>query len=282
MAKRKNNNNVSTRKKFRLSSLFEKIPGFFVHSFAWVMLLLFLIGSGLGVKEMVYADPLLSLKSIRVIPADALPLAKLEALQKKWLGKNVAQINLNAIAKDLELDHRVLSADVRRNLPDKLEIHVDRRVPFAYVHFGRSGRWAMVSRDAVVLDVVPQPRDGLYIVEDEQLGNQVPKFGLRLSRDFLGLVKVIDAFSKHPISQTEKITAVSILPNDSAALVLGDLSIKMNLDDAIPEQAFSKYQYLVETETRAVIEYVDLRFNRVILKRKTENKEDEPRRNKKR
>jgi|GEM_PF-731453 len=281
MAKRKNNN-VSTRKKFRLGSFFDWIPSILVQSFAWLLLLLFLVGSGLGVKEMVYADPLLTLKSIQVVPADALPLTKLESLQKKWIGKNTVQVNLQVIAKDLELDHRVFSADVRRNLPGQLEIHVDRRVPFAYVHFGRNGRWAMVSRDAVVLDVVPQPREGLHIVNDDRLSNQIPKFGMRLSRQFLELVKVVDAFSKHPISQNEKITAIAMLPNDSATLVLGDLSIKMNLTDAHPEQAFSKYQYLVETETRSVIEYVDLRFNRVILKRKTETKENEPRRNKKR
>jgi hypothetical protein len=73
-----------------------------------------------------------------------------------------------------------------------------------------------------------------------------------------------------------------MLPNDSALFNLGDLSLKLNLNDPAPEQAFAKFQYLLETENRAVIEYVDLRFNRVLLKRKTETHEDEPRRNKKR
>ncbi len=273
MPKRKNNN-VSTRKKIRWSALFDWMPNIFVQSFAWVLLLLFLVGSGLGVKEVVYADPLLRLKAVQVFPSDSLPVSKLEALQKKWLGKNTAQIDLHAIAKDIELDHRVFAADVRRQLPDRLEIHVERRAPYAYVHFGRNGRWAMVSRDAVVIDVVPQPLQGLYIVEDDSLGNQTPKFGMRLSKDLLGLVKVTDTFAQHSISQTEKITAIAMLPNDSAALILGDLLIKMNLTDTAPEQAFSKYQYLLETESRAMIEYVDLRFNRVILKRKTEKKED--------
>ena len=206
------------------------------------------------------------------IPADALPVSKLESLQKKWLGKNTAQIDLLAIARDLELDHRVLSADVRRQLPNRLDVYVERRIPYAYVHFGRRGQWAMVSRDAVVIDVVQKPAEGLYIIESDELSNQVPKFGMRLSKSMLGLVRMTDAFSKHPVSQTEKITAIAMLPNDSAVLVLGELYIKVNLSDATPEQTFSKYQYLLETETRAMIEYVDLRFNRVILKRKTEAK----------
>ncbi len=271
MAKRKNNN-VSTRKKIRWGSFFDWIPNIFIQSFAWVLLLLFLVGAGLGVKEVVYADPLLRLKSVQVTPAEALPVSKLEALQKKWLGKNTAQIDLRAIARDIELDHRVLSADVRRQLPDRLDIHVARRIPYAYVHFGRNGRWAMVSRDAVVIDVVPQPLEGLYQIEDEKLGNQAPKFGMRLSKNILGTVKITDAFSRHPVSQTEKITAMNMLPNDSAVLVLGELFIKVNLNDPAPEQTFSKYQYLLETENRGMIEYVDLRFNRVILKRKMETK----------
>lgn len=281
MAKRKNNN-VSAKKKFKWSALFDWAPNLFVESFAWILLVLFLVGSGMGVREVVFADPLLNLKVIQVIPPDAIPVAKLESLQKKWRGKNLAQIDLQSISKDLELDHRVFLADVQRKLPDRLEIHVDRRIPFAYVHFGRKGRWAMVSRDAVVLDVVPRPIEGLHIVEDESLAGQNPKFGMRLSKNMLGLIRVVDAFSKHAVSNSEKITAIAMLPNDSAALVLGSLSLKMNLNDPVPEQAFSKYQYLLESESRAMIEYVDLRFNRVILKRKTETKENEPRRNKKR
>jgi cell division septal protein FtsQ len=271
MAKRKNNN-VSTKKKTRWFAFVDWMPTAFVQSFAWIMLVLFLVGAGLGVREVVYADPLLRLKVIQVFPPDSLPVSKLESLQKKWLGKNTSQIDLLAISRDLELDHRVLSADVRRKLPDHLEVHVERRRPFAYVHFGRKGRWAMISRDAVVIDVVPKPASGLYVVESDELANQIPKFGMRLSKNMLGLVRMTDAFSKHPVSQTEKITAIAMLPNDSAVLVLGELFIKVNLNDANPEQTFSKYQYLLETETRAMIEYVDLRFNRVILKRKAETK----------
>ena len=270
MAKRKNN--TTTRKKIRWDSLLNWMPQIFVQSFAWVLLFLFLMGSGFGIKEMVYADPLLHVRTIRVIPSDTISVSKIESLQKKWIGKSVVQINLRSIARDIEQDHRVLSADVRRQLPDGLEIHVDRRIPFGYVHFGSKGRWAMVSRDAVVLDVVTTPTESLYRIEDEKLGNQAPKLGMQLSRTILSLVKAVDAFSKHAVSRNEKISGVVMLPNDSAMLLLGTLSLKINLNDAAPEQTLNKFQYLLETENRAMIEYVDLRFNRVILKRKTEEK----------
>lgn len=249
-----------------------------MQSFAWVMLGLFLAGAGLGVREVVYADPQLQLKQIHAVPPDTLSVAKIESLQKRYLGKNTAQINLKEIAKALEEDHQILKADVRRVLPDRLEVHVDRRIPFAYVQFGRGGKWGLVSRDAVVLDVVTQPSRGLYAVENDTLINQKPKIGMRLSKNMLQLVRVIDSFLKHPVSQSEKVESVAMLPNDAAILKLQDLSLKVNLNDLAPEQAFNKFQYLLETESRAMIEYVDLRFNRVILKRKTEAVERESKR----
>ncbi len=280
MAKRKNN--VSTRKKFKWVSLYDWVPSALVQSFAWVVLVLFLAGSGMGVREMLYADPALQLRQIKVYPPDAMSMTKLESLQKKYFGQNTAEIDLKAISKDLETDHQILKAEVRRDLPNMLEIHVERRVPFASVHFGRNGKWALVSRDAVVIDLIQQPSEGVYVVEDDLLASQKPKIGLRLSRDILDLVRTTDAFKKHPAVQNEKINSIQMLPNDAAILNLTDLYLKVSLNDPDPSEAFSKFQYLLETESRAVIEYVDLRFNRVILKRKAEKKEDEPRRNKKR
>ncbi|HCM43062.1 MAG TPA: FtsQ-type POTRA domain-containing protein [Candidatus Omnitrophota bacterium] len=276
MAKRKNN--VSTRKKFKWTSIYDWVPSALVQSFAWFVLVLFLVGSGLGVREMLYADPVLQLRQIKVYPPNAVSTAKLESLQKKYFGQNTAQIDLRAISKDLETDHQVLKAEVRRDLPYRLEIHVDRRVPFAYVQFGRSGKWAIVSRDAVVIDVVNQPAEGLYVVEDDLLANQKPKIGLRLTKDVMDLVRTMDAFLKHPAVQNEKVTGIEMLPNDAAIIRLSDLYLKVSLNDPDPAQAFSKFQYLLETETRAVIEYVDLRFNRVILKRKAEKTEKESKR----
>ncbi len=141
MAKRKNN--VSTRKKFKWVSLYDWVPSALVQSFAWVVLVLFLAGSGMGVREMLYADPALQLRQIKVYPPDAMSMTKLESLQKKYFGQNTAEIDLKAISKDLETDHQILKAEVRRDLPNMLEIHVERRVPFASVHFGRNGKWVM-------------------------------------------------------------------------------------------------------------------------------------------
>lgn len=242
-------------------------------SFAWTVLVLFLIGTGFGVREVVYADSVIQLQSIQVIPSDGLSISKLESLQKKYLGKNTAQIDLSKIARELELDHQILTAQVRRDLPNKLEILVERRVPFAYVRFGRNGRWTIVSRDAVILDVVTAPGEGLYKVENDQLGNQTPKIGMRISRNFIDLARLTDQFRAHPVGQKEQISSMAILPNNSAAFYLGDLMLKFNLDDTHFGETLDKFEYLLETENRTMIEYVDLRFNRVILKRKMETQE---------
>lgn len=276
MAKRKNN--VTTRKKFKWVALYDWVPSVLVQSFTWVILVLLLVGSGMGVREMLYADPALQLRQIKVYPPDALSMAKLESLQKKYFGQNTAEIDLKAISKDLETDHQIMKAEVRRDLPSRLEVHVQRRVPFASVHFGRAGKWALVSRDAVVIDLIQQPVEGLYIVEDELLEGQKPKVGLRLTRDILDLVRTTDEMKKHPAMQNEKVSSVQIMPNDAAIIHLSDLYLKVSLNTPDPSETFGRFQYLLETESRAVIEYVDLRFNRVILKRKAEKTEKESKR----
>lgn len=273
MAKRKSN--ISTRKKFKWTSFFDWMPGVFVQSFAWVLLFLFVAGAGMGVREIVYADPALQLSQIKIYPPDAVSMTKLESLQKRYFGQNTAEINLSSIARDLESDHQILKADVRRDLPSRLEIHIERRVPFAYARLGRAGAWTLVSRDAVVLDLVSRPGGDYYLIENLPDLNQKPKVGLRLTHEVLDLARITDALSRHPLAQTEKIERMEILPNDAAILYLKDLYLKVSLNDPNPAQMFNKLQYLLETENRAVVEYVDLRFNRVILKRKTESQESE-------
>lgn len=223
-----------------------------------------------GVREALYADSTLSIGRIVVEPADALSAARRKELDERFLGKNILRVNLEKIARELEANPEIRTARVTRRMPALLKIQIEARKPVALIRFSPRGPLGLISEDGVILDVLPQPAASLIIFEAFDAGIRQPKFGDRFRHPgFLEAVKFLKAFWGHPLARLETVTKITLDSFGNVTVTLrGDLQVRLGRRPAERFSAMEKVVPLLEREDRKQIEYVDLQFDSVIVKRK--------------
>lgn len=227
-------------------------------------------GMFFGVRHLLYADPQLSVKEIVVTPAPALVTSRRQDLETKLLGKNILKIDLKKIASDLEANPEIQSVRVERQMPSTLQIEVVPRKPVAFVQFSSTGTFGSVSEDGMILDTVKTRDNSLVVIEAYGLGLKEPQIGYQIrNRGFGEVIQFLHAFWEHPISKREVLTRLSLDHLGQVSIVLGagpDIRLGRRASTRIP--TLEKIMYLLEGGDRDKIQYIDLQFDNVIVKRK--------------
>ena len=224
-----------------------------------------------GVRQVLYQDSHLTLRSIAVEPMQALTEAQRKSLESRYLGKNILKVELARIAEDLEKDPRIKSADVFRRFPSTLRIEIRERIPVALVRFQPHGPAGLISEDGIVLDTFSKETFPAYpVIEVFQAGLKDPERGLRFrAKGFVEIVQFLKAYGNHPLAAREKITKIGLDRLGNVSVVLGEgPQIRLGRTPAARLEVFDKITPLLETEERKKIEYVDLQFGDVVIKRK--------------
>lgn len=227
-------------------------------------------GLFLGVRHLLYADPQLSVKEIVVSPAPALSTGRRQDLDTKLMGKNILKVDLKKIAAELQANPEIQSAKVERQMPSTLQIEVVSRKPVAFVQFVSSGLYGAVSEDGMILDTVKARDNSLVVIEAYGMGLKEPQIGYQIrNRGFTEAVKFLHAFWDHPLSKREVLTRVSLDHLGQVSITLGagpDIRLGRRASTRIP--TLEKIMYLLEGGDRDKIQYIDLQFDNVIVKRK--------------
>jgi cell division septal protein FtsQ len=140
----------------------------------------------------------------------------------------------------------------------------------ALIRFSSKGDYGLVSEDGMILDVVSKPNSTDLVIEAFAMGTQKPAMGLQIKdKEFREASKFIKAYWKKSLSEQEPISIISLdhLGNVSAILSKGPV-VRLGRKPAGRLEAMEKLVPLLKDENRDLIDYVDLQYDDVVIKRK--------------
>ena len=243
---------------------------FFLRSLPFVLAVVMGGSIFLGVRKALYADSSLAVQQIVVDPPQGLSSSEREVLESVLLGKNILKIKLEQIARGLEKNPEIQNARVTRLLPSRLKIEIEKRKPIAYIQFAPKGLFGLISDDGMILDVFPKPESSLFVVEAYAAGLKAPPLGARVKvQGFPEAIDFVKAYWGHSLARVEALSRISLDHLGNVTVILGEgPSIRLGRKPAERLGAFEQIIPLLSEEERSNIDYVDLQFDHVIVKRK--------------
>ncbi|MBI3306683.1 MAG: FtsQ-type POTRA domain-containing protein [Candidatus Omnitrophica bacterium] len=236
----------------------------------WLLVLFFASGLFLGVRHLLYADAALNIQKVTVDPSTSISIPTRANLESQLLGKNILQVNLKSVARRLETNPEIQRAHVFRSLPAEVKIEVEKREPIALIQFFPRSSVGLISSDGVILDVFPKT-DGTYVLIEAFATNlKEPKIGMQFHNEGFGqAVKFIRAFWGHQLARRETITKIQLDHLGNVTITLGNgPAVKLGRSPVERLGEMEKIVHLLDGEGRDAIEYIDLQFDNVIVKRK--------------
>ncbi len=224
----------------------------------------------LGVRNALYADPNLAIQKIEVTPADSLLPEQRQMLENRWVGKNIMTVDLKKISENLKKDPAIQTARVTKYLPSKLGIEVERRQPIACIQLAPQGNCGLISQDGMILSVIPPKTAPGLVIEAFEAGARDPKMGGRLEvRGFREAVEFVTLLREQEFAKYEPLSRVSIDHIGNVGIHFADgPQIRLGRRPVDSLRSLEKVIPLLKREDRTKIEYVDLQFDNVIVKRK--------------
>lgn len=223
-----------------------------------------------GVRQVLYADPRLSIKEVAVYPPFALSRTRRQNLETNVLGRNIFSVDLKRLATNLQGNPEVQNARVTRSFPSSLSVYIKTRRPIALIQFSPKSAYGLISEDGMILDIMKEPDPSFVPVEAYGMGLNAPVIGKKIPGSaFPEVVRFLDAYWKHPVSKQEQLTRVFIDHTGNISITLGEgPNIRLGKRPAERLETLEKMMYLLDGEGRELIEYVDLQYDNVIVKRK--------------
>jgi cell division septal protein FtsQ len=139
------------------------------------------------VNRLVWENPTYALADIRVATDGLLTRVQVLELLEVWEGKNIFTVDVAKMRRELDALPQVEKADIRRHLPDRLEIRISERQPVAWVAASATAELG-VGVDSLLVDtrgyvmrtrkVLPEhlalPRIIGVVMEDVAPGQKLP------------------------------------------------------------------------------------------------------------
>jgi cell division septal protein FtsQ len=250
--------------------VFKAAAGFLAKALPTILVMALFTGLFFGVRQALYADAHLSIREIEVSPVTALSPERRQDLESRLMGKNILKVDLKQVARDLEKNPMIQSAQVGRRLPWGLKIGIQSRTQLAFIRFSPSGKYGLISSDGMILDVADEKNASLPLIEAYGLDIKQPRIGLQVkSKGYIEAANFLAAFWDHPVSKRETLTRLSLDAQGNVTITLGPgPDIRLGRHPATRLVTLEKMMYLLEGDERQNIEYIDLQFDNVIVKRK--------------
>jgi len=227
-----------------------------------------------GVKKILYADPALNVKSVRLFPADSLTVSQKQLIESKLLGKNIVILNLKKYAALLEKEPEVLKVRLQKVLPESVYAYVEKRRPIALVQLRPGGTYGISAQDGMIMSTHNERDQSLVLIKAYASKAATPNMGSFVKvPGFEQAVQFIIRFWDQPISKKESIAELSLDPHGSLSMVLeGGPLVKLGKKPVDEVQVLSKLIPILENAERADIDYIDLQFNPIAVKKKSDKR----------
>ncbi len=244
--------------------------GFCLRTIPFILIAVAFAGLFIGVRDALYADSSLLIQKVEVTPAGALSTEQRQSLDTLLMGKNIMTLNLKKVAKSVEKDPGVQNAKVVKHFPDKVEVEVIRRKAVGCLQFSPQGNCGLVSEDGVVLDVLPVKSAPGLVIEAFETSKREPQIGMRVEvQGFYQAVRFARTYETMEMSHFEPLTRIAVDHLGNVSIILGNgPQIRLGRRPMESLKTLEKTVPLLKSEERSKIEYVDLQYDNVIIKRK--------------
>jgi cell division septal protein FtsQ len=253
-----------------LGSVFRGIGWLLWKLLPFVVIAGLLTYAGFAVKKVLCEDRWLKVQEVRVVPPDVLSSQSIRMLEDKILGKNILLLGLKKIEGTIELGPGAQSVRVIREMPATIRVEIQKRKPVANVQLRPGGPYAIVAEDGYIIESRPALDPAWILVEDFSEPFKEPRVGARLqNKGFPEALRFLKVFRKHELARREAVTRISLDPYGNVTVRLGegpDFQLGRRAAERLP--FLTKAVYLFKTEPRENIEYMDLQYDRVAVKRK--------------
>ena len=271
MGKKKNKKGKKSGFFSLIGTLFRGIVWLFLRILPLAAIAGALVYGGFVVKKALCEDRWLRVQEIRVVPPDVLSAPSIRALEDKILGRNILLLDLNRIASAIELGPGAQSVRVVREMPATIRVEIQRRRPIANVQLRADGPYAIVADDGYIIENRLALDPAWILVEDFSESFKEPRVGARLqNKGFSEALRFMKAFRRHELARRESVTRISLDPYGNVTVRLGegpDFQLGRKASERL--SFLTKAVYLFKTEPRENIEYMDLQYDRVAVKRKS-------------
>jgi len=225
---------------------------------------------GFQIKRILFEDRFLQVQEIKVIPPEVLSSQSIRTLESKILGKNILMLDLRKIEKQIELGPGAQSVRVIREMPSTVRIEIKKRNPIANVRLKEGGSYAIVADDGYIIDTKEEADPAWILIEDYSEPVKEPKVGVRIqNKGFLEALRFLTVFHHSELSRRENVSRVVLDPYGNITVRLGegpDFQLGRKASERI--SFLTQALFLFKTEPRENIEYMDLQYDRIAVKRK--------------
>lgn len=225
-----------------------------------------------GVRKMLYADPYFQVGRVTVSPSGVLTDQEYQSLQNQVAGRSLLRVNLLQISEDLRRNPKVKRAEVTRVLPNQLKVFLVTRLPMFQVRFSQNGPFFLIGNDRMVLSVLRAAAPEVLILEDFSARKKTYTVGTLYQNNYFDeLTTLFEWIKTNPVLSTEPIAKMSIDSLGNVTLILNDgIEIRIGRQPGTSTDKTALLRTLLKTGERVNILYLDIRYQDVIVRKKTE------------
>ena len=239
--------------------------------FSWVVdltwekmpILLFvsvILFSFFGIRKVLYADPNFQITSVKIYPNGVLTPTQYHQVEHECSGQNLLTADLNKIADLIKTNPFVKGVNVRRKLPNELEILLIARQPVAELQLTPTGDIYMLDQEGIVMAVSKNPRpDILDVTHFDYQRKKLDLFERYGEESFQKIPALIKLLSENSVTRSERVQRIAIdhLGNFIVYLTNGP-AIRTCADGISEIQKLNAMSRLFQTSERNRIGLVDV------------------------
>ena len=255
--------NTGTGFSFKLSSFLTRAVTFSIPYVLSLTLVGILVGSA---AAFTLNSPTFVLTDVRVMNVGTLTPAQAFQFCELQKGENLIALDLVNVQQVIKRRHpEFKEVQVRRILPNRIEVVLKRRTPTAQIAFSR---FLQIDREFVILPGSSvTPFKNLTIIEGSPLPREGVRIGAKVSdSQTVKALKLSEIIKRSKILKDHQLTKVDMGdPNNFSLIVDGEIDIKIGRNHFIERLKILDQTLKTVELDRSKIRYIDLRFDDVVI-----------------
>lgn len=242
-----------------------------------VLPLILLIGLTTGgifwVRQSLYAARIMELEKVRINGLETLTVPEVLKMTDIRKGINLLDLDLASRVKKLSGDPRIRSVSFKKVFPNRLEIRIQERRPVLQVYSEKTKLYYPIDEEGVALpgssaETLPD----LMVYQDAALSSASLTQGGRYASEHLKDVMAnFETLQGDPLMDEEKINQVRVDDLGFWSFVTED-GIEFRVGNSFENlEKLENFKILLHSEVRQTLDYLDLRFQDVVVKIKTKD-----------
>jgi len=234
-----------------------------------IFLLVGLTAGGIfWVHQSLYAARIMELERVRIHGLETLTVPEVLKMTDIRKGINLLDLDLDSCVKKLTQDPRVRRASFKKVFPNRLEIRIQERHPILQVYSEKTKLFYPIDEEGAVLPgAQPELIPELMVFQDVALDTaSLKQGGLYGSKHLKEVLDNFESLQDDPLLDEEKIDRIRVDELGFWTFVTED-GIEFRVGNSFENlEKLENFKVLLHSEVRQTLDYLDLRFQDVVVK----------------